>query len=78
MFFVGKHFLSAWNVWTYRIHSFQDNLSAFFEKHFEKCGNNSSEYSFIAEFDDEFDTFDDEKFYDEKQTMHYLYSRYRD
>lgn len=54
--FIGKHFGGSWETRSYEDNEIENRLDKFFSKHFITCFNNTSDYSFIAEFDDDFPT----------------------
>lgn len=56
LLFVGKHFGGPWDVYDKTIteHSFAERLDAFLFKHYLDCDCNRTDFSFIAEFDDDF------------------------
>lgn len=54
LLFVGKHYGGAWGVNCYDGIAFDKKLSEFLFDHYLDCRNNASDYSFIAENDDDF------------------------
>lgn len=54
LLFVGKHFGGSWSVNCYDGVTFDKKFSEFLFEHYIYCSNNDSDYSFIAEFDNDF------------------------
>lgn len=51
LLFVAKRGLGEWYVWDVE---YEDRLNDFFIEHYLKCGNNTSRYRFVSEFDETF------------------------